>query len=198
MILYGSPGGCSQAAHIALNEANIAHQYVKVGRDKRTEDGRDFNKINAKGYTPALEMEDGTLLTESLAILVYISEKAGGLLAESGIARWKTLEATEFMTTELHANFRPLFYPDATDAEREKATNNLIKRFDTLAEQLSDNAFLIGDNMTIADTYLFVMLSWADLMNIPVSHKFEAYKSRLINRPSVIATLNVEGLLPMK
>ena len=198
MILYGSPGGCSQAAHIALNEVNIAHQYVKVGRDKRTEDGRDFNKINAKGYTPALEMDDGTLLTESLAILVYISEKAGCLLAESGIARWKTLEATEFMTTELHANFRPLFYPDATDAEREKATNNLIKRFDTLAEQLSDNAFLVGDNMTIADTYLFVMLSWADLMNIPVSHKFEAYKSRLINRPSVIATLNVEGLLPMK
>ena len=194
MILYGTPGGCSQAAHIALNEANIAHQYVQVGRDKRTVDGRDFNTINAKGYTPALEMEDGTLLTESLAILVYIAEQAGSLLAEKGVMRWKTLEATEFMTTELHANFRPLFYPDATDAERERARNNLSKRFGNISEQLSDNSFLTGDDMTIADTYLFVMLTWANIMNIAISPQLEAFKTRLLERPSVIKTLKAEGM----
>lgn len=195
MILYGTPGGCSQAAHIALNEANIAHQYVQVGRDKRTVDGRDFNTINAKGYTPALEMEDGTLLTESLAILVYIAEQAGSLLAEKGVMRWETLEATEFMTTELHANFRPLFYPDATDAERERARNNLSKRFGNISEQLSDNSFLTGDDMTIADTYLFVMLTWANIMNIAISPQLEAFKTRLLERPSVIKTLKAEGIL---
>lgn len=195
MILYGTPGGCSQAAHIALNEANIAHQYVKVGRDKLTEDGRNFNAINAKGYTPALELEDGTLLTESLAILVYISERAGSLLAEKGLMRWKTLEATEFMTTELHANFRPLFYQDATDAERQRARNNLAKRFGNISEQLSDNSFLTGDEMTIADTYLFVMLSWANIMNIAISPQLEAFKIRLLERPSVIKTLKSEGVL---
>ena len=97
MILYYAPGACSQACHIALIEAEIPHSLVKVGRDRRTADGRDFNLINGKGYTPALDLGDGTILTENLAILAYIAEKSGKLLAKEGLERWRTLESTAFM-----------------------------------------------------------------------------------------------------
>lgn len=93
---------------------------MKVSRDKQTDDGRDFNLINPKGYIPALELDDGTILTESLAILAYIAEMSGTLFAEAGLDRWRALEATEFLTTEVHGNFRPLFRPDATEAEKER------------------------------------------------------------------------------
>lgn len=193
MKLYGATGGCSQASHIALNASGLPFTFVSVGRDKRTDDGRDFNTINAKGYTPALELEDGTLLTESLVILAYIAERSGRFLAREGAARWKTLEATEFMTTEVHGSFRPFFH-SAGDEVKAEARANLIRRFATLADELGDKPYLVGDEMTIADAYLFVMLSWAAIMGIEVPQPLAALAARMRDLPAVQQALRTEGL----
>ena len=194
MNLFYAPGGCSQASHIALIEAGMPHKLVKVGRDKQTDDGRDFKTINPKGYTPALELDDGTILTESVAILAYIADQSGKLLAKDGLDRWRALEATAFMTTEVHVNFRPFFYPDATEAEKGKAGKMLVMRFATIAAQLGDKQFLVGEQMTIADAYLFVMLAWAAMMGIAVPEPLGAYSARMKSVPAVAKALAVEGL----
>lgn len=193
MILYYAPGACSQACHIALVEAGMPHGLVKVGRDRRTEDGRDFNLINPKGYTPALDLGDGTILTENLAILAWIADSSGKLLARDGLARWRALEATAFMTTEIHRGFMP-FFRGGTEAEKEQAAHILSMRFATLGEQLGGKPFLIGDGMTIADCYLFVMLSWAGMMRVPVPAPLHDYLVRMKSMPSVTAALAAEGL----
>lgn len=193
MILYYAPGACSQACHIALVEADIPHQLIKVGRDRRTEDGRDFNLINAKGYTPALDLGDGTILTENLAILAWIADSSGKLLARDGLERWRALEATAFMSTEIHRGFLP-FFRDGTEQEKEQARQSLITRFSTLSEQLGEKQYLIGEQMTIADCYLFVMLSWAAMMGVPVPGPLHDYLGRMKSLPSVAAVLAAEGL----
>lgn len=194
MILYHAAGACSLADHIALIETGLPCRLVSVGRDKRTADGRDFMAINPKGYVPALELEDGTILTENLAILAYIAHQVGAMLPEDGIDRWRTLEATAFMNTELHSHFRPLFHHDATPAEKDKARRMLVRHFATIAEQLGDRSFLVGDGMTIADAYLVVMLMWAGMHGIEVPEPLQAYLVRMKDRPSVAEALAEEGL----
>ncbi|MHC2438002.1 glutathione binding-like protein [Bradyrhizobium sp. USDA 4451] len=193
MILYYAPGACSQASHIALIEAGLPHKLVRVGRDKQTEDGRDFRKINPKGYTPALELDDGTILTENLVILAYIAQLTGKLLPLDGLVRWRALEATEFMTTEIHVNFRPYFF-DAPHAEKDKARQMLDRRFTTIAEQLGAKRFLVSDQITIADLYLFVMLSWAAMFGVEVPEQLGSYLARMRKMPSVVKALTEEGL----
>lgn len=193
MILYYTPGGCSQASHIALIEAGLPHKLVKVGRDKQTEDDRDFWTINPKGYTPALELDDGTILTENLVILTYIAHLTGKLLPGDGLVRWRALEATEFMTTEIHGSFRPYFF-DAPQSEKDKARQMLDRRFATIAGQLGDKPFLVSDRMTIADPYLFVMLSWAAMFGIDVPERLSGYLARMKKTPSVSRALAEEGL----
>jgi glutathione S-transferase len=194
MILYYAPGGCSLADHIALIEAGLPYKLVRVDRGKRTEDGRDFRTINPKGYLPALELDDGIILTENLAILAYIAHQAGALLPEDGVDRWRALEATSFMTTEFHGNFRPFFHHDATQAERAKARQLLVKHFATIAEQLGDKPFLVGDRMTIADPYLVVMLMWAGKNEIEVPERLTGYLAQMTKMPSVARALADEGL----
>jgi glutathione S-transferase len=194
MILYYAPGACSLANHIALIEVGLPHKIVSVDRDKRTGDGRDFRTINPKGYTPALELDDGTILTENLAILAYIAHRAGELLPEDGLVRWRALEATSFMTTEIHGNFKPFFY-GATPAEKDKARQGLDRRFATIAEQLGDKPFLVSDRMTIADPYLFVMLTWATMFGVEMSERLSGYLARMKKMPSVARALAVEGLI---
>ena len=194
MILYYAPGGCSLADHIALIEAGLPYKLVKVGRDKRIEDGRDFMTINPKGYLPVLELNDGTFLTENLAILAYIAHQAGALLPADGLGRWRALEATSFMTTEFHGNFRPFFHHDATDAERARARRMLVKHFAAIAEQLGDSPFLVGDRMTIADPYLVVMLMWAGKNEIEVPDRLTGYLAQMKKMPSVARALADEGL----
>ena len=194
MILYYAPGGCSLADHIALIEAGLPYKLVKVGRDRRTEDGRDFSTINPKGYLPALELDDGTILTENLAVLAYIAHQAGALLPEGGVDRWRALEATSFMTTEFHPNFRPFFHLDATKAERAKARQLLVKHFSTIAGQLGDRPFLVCDRMTIADPYLVVMPMWAGKNEIEVLERLTGYRAQMKKMPSVARALAGEGL----
>jgi glutathione S-transferase len=126
---------------------------VTINMQKRTSDGRDFMKINPKGFVPALEFDDGTVLAESLAILVYIAHQAGALLPEDGLVRWKTLEATSFMTTEIHGNFKP-FWKNAPQAEKGKARELLVKHFAIIAEALGNRPFLTGNRMT-SRTHIF-------------------------------------------
>ena len=193
MNFYYFPGGCSQASHIALIEADMPYRLVNVGRDRLTGDGEDFNLVNPKGYTPALDLGDGTILTENLAILVYIAEKSGKLLAANGIERWRALEATTFMTTEIHRNFIP-FFRNGSAQEKEAAGQTLLVRFGTINDQLGDKTFLVGEQMTIADCYLFIMLSWAAMMGIALPQRLGDYLARMKSVPSVAKALREEGL----
>lgn len=193
MNLFYNPGGCSLASHIAIIETGTPCQLVTVNREKRTGDGRDFMKINPKGFIPALELDDGTVLAESLAILAYIAHQAGALLPEDGLVRWKALEATSFMTTEIHGSFKP-FWKSALQAEKDKAQDMLVKHFAILAEELGDRPFLMGDQMTIADPYLFVMLMWAAKHGIELPRRLETYFARMKEVPSVAQALVEEGL----
>ena len=194
MILYYHPGGCSLADHIALIETGLRYRLIKVERGKRTEDGRDYMTINPKGFSPALQLDDGSVLTENLAILAYIADQAGALLPREGFGRWRAFEATSFMTTELHGNFRPFFHADATEAERDKARKLLVRHFATIAAQLDDRRFLVGDQMTIADPYLVVMLMWAENNAIEVPEQLRNYLAQMKMAPSVAHALAEEGL----
>ncbi|RYE81837.1 MAG: glutathione S-transferase [Myxococcales bacterium] len=202
MILYYVPGACSLADHIALIEARASFSLVRIERAeltpdgsgflaKRTSDGRDFSP---RGFVPALQLDDGTVLTENIAILAYIARHDDALLPADGMPRWRTLEALSFMTTELHGNFRPFFYPDATPAEKDRARQKLTRHLATLDAQLGEHPFLLGAQMTIADAYLFVMLRWATLHGIAVPERLTAYAARLTQVPSVARALAAEGL----
>jgi glutathione S-transferase len=167
---------------------------LRIDRNKRTDDGRDFLTINPKGCVPTLELDDGTVLTENLAILAYIAEQQGTLLPAAGVPRWRALEAVSFMTTELHGNFKPFFYPDATQPEKDKARQRLVAHFAILAAQLGERSFLVGEHMTIADPYLFYMLRWARSFGIEVSERLGTYLARVTQLPSVARALAEEGL----
>jgi len=192
MNLYHSPGACSLADHIALVETNLDYRLIAVDRQKRTDDGRDFRAINPKGYVPTLELDDGTVLTENVAILVWIAENGGALLPETGLTRWRALEASIFMATEIHGGMRPFFRADA--AQSEQARPKLVAHFALLAEQLGDAPFLLGDQMTIADPYLFWALKWAATFGIDLPERLHAYYARLKKRPSVAQALSEEGI----
>jgi glutathione S-transferase len=194
MKLFYVPGACSLSNHIALIEAGLPYELVTIDREKRTTDGRDFRAINPKGYVPTLELDDGTVLTENLAILAYVAHQAGALMPAEGLPRWRVLEATAFMTSEVHGNFKPFFYADSTQVEKDKARRKLVQHFATLAAQLGDRAFLVGERMTIADAYLFVMLRWAAHHEIEVPKQFESYSVRMKQLPSVARALAEEGL----
>jgi len=194
MILYYVPGACSLADHIALIEAGLPYQLTSIDRAKRTADGRDFLAINPKGYVPTLELDDGTLLTENLAILVYIAEQRGTLLPKQGIARFRALEATSFMTTEIHGNLKPFFRVDAGPEEKSRAQQQLLRHFALLAAQLGEQPFLLGDRLTIADPYLFWASRWAPIHGIALPERLRTYYARMLQLPSVRQALAEEGL----
>jgi glutathione S-transferase len=198
MKLFYVPGACSLADHIALLEVGLPFELVRVERslatDKQTSDGRAFRSVNPKGYVPALELDDGSVLTENLALLVWIAEQRGSLLPSDGLARARVLEALAFMTSEVHGNFKPLFFPDASAAEKDRGRANLARHFAMLAEQLGDRAFLVGDTMTIADAYLFVMGTWCALHGLVAPERIVRYVARMREVPSVARALAAEGL----
>ena len=197
MKLYLSPGACSLADHIALNEAGIAFQPVKVDlKAGRTEDGRDYKTINPKGYVPALEFDDGDLLTENVAILSWISElgRAGG---EEGLserlARFRLLEMLAFISTELHKSFKPFFSPDADEASKAAAGRQIGQRLQ-LIEDWIEGDYLFGSETSVADAYLFVMLTWAKKNGLALPGGLEGYMQRMAARPAVRRALAEEGL----
>ncbi|MBN9526844.1 MAG: glutathione transferase GstA [Alphaproteobacteria bacterium] len=194
MKLYLAPGACSLADHIALHEAGLAFEHVKVDlRSHTTADGDDYYEINPKGYVPALVLDDDEILTENIAILTWIADKLPSLAPEGPLGRYRLLEMLAFISTEIHKQFKPLFRPDSTEEARAAARETVARRLAYLAGNLEDD-FLFGDNFTTADAYLFVMLLWSGRMGITIPEALAAYVERARERPSVRLALQDEGL----
>jgi glutathione S-transferase len=199
MKLFFTPGACSQAPHIALREAGASFDLVKVDlATKRTDDGGDYREINSKGAVPALQLDDGTVLTENGAILQYIADQHGGdLMPDSGMKRYRLLEWLNFIATELHKGFGPLWNPATPEDFKETTRQVLAGKFDYLQQQLGDSPFLTGENFTIADAYAYVILNWTGMHKIDLSRwpRLTAFVDRVGQRPAVREALEAEGLV---
>lgn len=200
MKLYYSPGACSLSPHIALLEAGLPYELVKVDlRAKKLENGDDYLKVNPKGQVPALQLESGELVTEGPVIVQMIADKAGKDLAPArdSAERYKLLEFLNFITTEVHKNFGPIFSPVLADDAKAFFKDRVMGKFKYLDGQLAGRDYLMGKQFTVADGYLFTMLSWAERMKFDLSAmpNLLAYKARVAARPKVQEALSKEGLL---
>jgi glutathione S-transferase len=194
MLLYYSPGACSLAGHIALIEADMKFDIVKVDLAKHVlEDGRSFFEINPKGYVPVLQLDDGKLLTENIAVLSYIADQYPALSAPGAFGKYRLLETLAFISTEIHKAFKPLFTSDATQEAKTAAGQQVEKRLELLAGQFQ-GPFIFGRDLTAADCYLFVMLLWANKHNLKVPQVFTAFADHMRSRPAVSVALKQEGL----
>lgn len=194
MILYYAPGACSLADHIAIHEAGLACEGVRVDlRAKTTADGANYLQINPKGYVPALALDDGSVLTENIAILAWVTDQAPGMLPDVPLARYRLLEMLAYISTEIHKGFKPFFTPTASDASRQAAGETITKRLEFLAHRL-DGDYLFGDAVTAADAYLYVMLRWARKNGVNIPDPLPAWFDRMSARPSVKDALEHEGL----
>jgi glutathione S-transferase len=201
MKLYYSPGACSLSPHIVLREAGLPFTLVKVDlAAKKTEDGGDYLAVNSKGAVPALQLDDGQILTEGPAIVQYLADQKpeSGLAPRAGtFARYRLMEMLNYVTSEMHKGFSPLFNPKVSGEWKESTLANLAKKFDWLSTQLAGKTFLVGDSFTVADAYLFVVLGWTkptkiDLSKWPV---LAAYRANIAQRPKVAEAMRAEGLL---
>ena len=204
MRLYTMPGACSLAANIALREAGIPFDLVKVSHHThKTADGVDLNEINSKGYVPALVLDNGELLTENAALLPYIAdlEPSARLAPPNGtLERYRLVEWLAFINSELHKSFSPLFAPNAPEDMKKYARGNLAKRLAWVSERLGSNSYLLGEGFTVADSYLFVVLSWSGHVAVDLSPwpNLKAFQERIAARPHVIEALTSEGLIRHK
>ena len=200
MRLYYGPGLCSQASHIALREAGLAFDLVKVDlAAKRTEDDRDFYTISPAGYVPALEIEPGVVLTEGPAILQYIADRApaSGLAPANGdFQRYRLQSWLNFVTSELHKGYSPLFKPDTPGEYKQQALALLGQRLAIVEQALAATPFLTGTGFTIADAYLFVVTGWSGFVGLDLTPfpNLLAFRARVAARPMVKAALAAEGL----
>jgi glutathione S-transferase len=194
MILYLAAGACSLADHIALNEASLPFEQVIVDlKKRRTEDGRDYNSINPKGYVPALTLDSGEMLTENVAILSWIADQAPKLAPKGTLGRYRLLEALAYISTEVHKSFKLFFASDADDKAKAAAGQAIIKRLSFLAERLKDD-YLLGPEFSVADAYLFVMLMWSKKNGLSIPNPLSAYFDRIQARPAVQRSLVEEKL----
>ena len=201
MKLYYSPGACSLSPHIALLEAGLPYDLVKVDlRAKKVENGDDYLKVNPKGQVPALVMDNGELLTEGPVIVQIIADKAAGKnLAPSrdSTERYKLQEWLNYITGELHKNFGPMFSPVLADEAKAFFKDRVMGKFKYVDSVLAGRDYLMGKQFTVADGYLFTMLTWADRMKFDLSAmpNLLAYKARIAARPKVQEALTKEGLM---
>ena len=200
MKLFYSPGACSLSPHILLREAGLSFTPVRVDlKTHKTEDGADFHAISAKGYVPALQLDDGSMLTEGVAIDLWIADQvpAAGLAPRDGMDRYRMIELLTFIATELHKNMGGLFVPGLPDATREMITQRLTARLGLIEQQLTGRTWLTGEQFTVADAYLFTVASWAKWVKFDLSPwpQLGAYLARVAARPAVQAALKAEGLI---
>lgn len=200
MKLYYSPGACSHAPHILLREAGLNFSLEKVDLGARkTESGADFTKINPNGYVPALQLDNGEVITEGPAIDQFIADQvpAKGLAPANGTpARYKMQSWLNFISTELHKQFGPLFAKTTPDDYKKVLIDKIKGRFDTINAHLAKNSFLMGDSFTAPDAYLYTVVGWAKYFDIGLD-KWPALKSfmdRVAARPSAQAAAKAEGL----
>jgi glutathione S-transferase len=188
------------ASHIVLNELGVPFEVARVDlRDKKVE-GQDFSSFNPKGYVPALRLDNGELLTEGAAILQYLADQKPELKlapAWGTMERYRLQEWLNYIATEVHKNFSPLWRKDSSAEVRQAAIDVLKKRFDFLTATLSKNTFLLGAQFTVADAYLFTVLNWCHYVKLDLSPwaVLQKYVNEISARPSVVATLKAEGLL---
>jgi glutathione S-transferase len=201
MKLYYSPGACSLSPHIVLREAGLAFDLEQVDlHAKKTKDGGDFFQINPKGQVPALMLDDGELLTEGPAVVQYIADKvpASKLIpAASTNERYHVTEWLNYISSELHKNFSPLFRANTPNDYKPIARENLASRFGFVDKQLAGKQYLTGSGFTVADAYLFVMTIWT------IGQKFDLaawpnvleFRERVLARPKVQEAMKAEGLI---
>ncbi len=200
MKLYYSPGACSLSPHIALREAGLPFDLVMAStKTHKLADGTDYYTINPKGYVPLLELDDGQRLSEGPAIVQYIGDKApaSGLVPAAGtMARYRQIEWLNFISTELHKSYSPLFNPAMPEDGKAVYRERLKGRYQYINEQLEGKQYLTGDTFTAADAYLFTVTSWAKHVGVDVTGlaNLQAYMGRVAARPSVQAALKAEGL----
>jgi glutathione S-transferase len=201
MKLYFAPGACSLSPHIVASEAGQKIDLVQVDLAKKlTKDGKDFKEINPKGQVPTLETDDGTVLTEGPVIVQYIADKNPGskLVPAAGSAeRYKVQEWLNFITTELHKTFGPMFRPTTPDAFKQLSKESLAGRFKWIDSKLAGRHYLMGDAFTAPDAYLYVMTRWAKRMEMDLAQwpNLKAFNERVEARPKVREALKEEGLL---
>jgi len=200
MKLYYLTGACSLASNIALRDAGLRFELVKVDRNTRkAADGLDFNEVNPKGYVPVLTLDNGEVLTENVAVLQYIADRnPGAKLAPAAgtMERYRLMEWLSFINSEIHKSFSPLFRQDAPEGAKQYARKNIETRLEYLQRALGTKKFLMGAEYTVADAYLFTVLSWARHVEVDLGRwpQVKRYMDGIGARPNVIEALKSEGL----
>jgi glutathione S-transferase len=201
MKLYYAPGACSLSPHIVLLELGLPYTLEKIDfATKKTAVGSDYLAINSKGAVPALQLDDGRTLTEGPAIVQYLADQKpdSGLAPRAGtFERYQLMEILNYITSELHKGFSPLFNPKISADAKAAALANLDKKFEWLTAFLKDKTFVMGGTFTVADAYLFTVLSWSGHVGVELSKwpVLTAYQARIAKRPKVQQALKEEGLL---
>lgn len=201
MKLYYAPGACSMAPHIVANETGTKLELIKVDiPSKKTADGDDFWQINPKGYVPALQLDDGTVLTEVGVLCQYLADQKpdSGLMAKAGtLERYHQMEALNFAATEVHKQIGALFNPKMTPEMKEVQLGTIERRLNTLEQALTGKQFIAGEKFGAADAYLFTVLNWTNPLKIDLGKwpNIVAFMARVGARPKVQETLKAEGLV---
>ncbi|GEQ75045.1 glutathione S-transferase [Comamonas testosteroni] len=201
MKLYYSPGACSMSPHIVLHEAGLPHETVMVStKSHKLQDGTDYYGINPLGYVPFLVLDNGDTLHEGPAIVQYLADLAPekNLAPANGtVARYHLQEWLNFISTEVHKGFSPLFSPTTPEDFKPVLLGNLFKRLSWVNEQLANKSYLMGDQFTVADAYFFTVTGWAQFVGLDISElqHLQAYRERILARPAVQAAMKAEGLL---
>jgi len=204
MKLYYSPGACSLSPHIVAHELGAALSIEKVDtKTKRTETGRDYWQINPKGYVPALELDNGEVLTEGPAIVQYLADQKGNTQlapANGTLARARLQEMLNYITSEIHKTYSPLFKDDTPEATREERKAYLTRRYEYIERILAKQQWLLGEHFTVADAYLFTVTRWAAAVKLDLSGypALLAFQERIAKRPGVQAAMLSEGLIKQK
>jgi glutathione S-transferase len=201
MKLYYSPGACSLSPHIVLHEAGLPCELVLAStKSHKLPDGTDYYTINPKGYVPLLELDSGERLTEGPAIVQYLADQVPDrkLAPPPGtMARYRLMEWLNFITSELHKSFGAFFTPGMPDDAKALYRNRLRQRLQYVDEQLAGKSYLMGDDFTVADAYLFTVTNWAEFTKVDIADldNLQAFRQRMLARPSVQAAMKHEGLI---
>ena len=202
MKLYYMTGSCSMATHISLTEAGVKFEVARLDRKNSVfSDGLSIDQVNSKGYVPVLKLESGQFLTENIAVLLYVADllPAATLAPAPGTAleRYRMIEWLAFISTEIHKGFSPLFHREASEEMKKFATANLTKRLGWLDGQIGSRTYLAAEHFTVADAYLFTVLTWTSAVKIDLATwpNLQRYFTALSNRPAVVSAMKAEGLI---
>ena len=201
MKLYYSPGACSLSPHIALREAGLNFELEQVDlKAKKTKAGADFTQVNPKGQVPTLKLDSGEILTEGPAVVQYIADQKpdSGLAPAAGtMGRYRLQEMLNFITSELHKGFSPLFRPNTPEEYKPIVKDALFAKFGQLDKVLAGKSYLMGDQFTVADAYCFTVMGWSKYHKIDLSPwpNLKSYMERVAARPKIQEALKAEGLI---